>query len=183
HDLSSFLKTTNSTVFLGTPEKGDNGEFYNSVFVIDKKGFLGKQRKVNSFIDDWSSSGNVIDPIKIDNINVGIVICADAYTKEIAGNLLVKGADMLIAPSSWGPGLHGPEGEWEQRSLETGLPLIVCNRTGEDETVSFWDAESMIIKNGVRMLTHKSKQSAILSFEWDLECMDLISSDFDIEYI
>ncbi|MGE7185438.1 nitrilase-related carbon-nitrogen hydrolase [Peribacillus sp. NPDC006672] len=79
---------------------------------------------------------------------VGIMICADPYTKDIAYNLFEKGAEILNAPSSWGPGLHGPEGEWEQRSLETGLPVIVCNRTGEDKIVRFWDAESMIIKKG-----------------------------------
>ena len=90
---------------------------------------------------------------------------------------------MIVAPSSWGPGLHGPNGEWEQRSIDTGLPLFVCNRTGEEETVTFWEAESMIIKNGKRLLSHKSEQSAILTFEWNVEKMDLISSDFQVEYI
>ncbi|CAH0298251.1 carbon-nitrogen hydrolase family protein [Peribacillus simplex] len=182
-NLSRKLKNLKTTVFLGCPEKGSNGELYNSVFVIDKKGhLLGKQRKI-SVIDDWSASGDVIEPIKTDNVEVGIMICADAYTNDIANNLFEKGAEILIAPSSWGPGLHGPEGEWEQRSLETGLPVIVCNRTGEDETVRFWDAESMIIKNGVSLLTHKSKQSAILTFEWDLQSMELISSHFEVDYI
>ncbi|MBO1000033.1 carbon-nitrogen hydrolase family protein [Bacillus sp. SD075] len=182
-NLGRKLKNLKSTLFLGCPEKGCDGELYNSVFVIDKKGhILGKQRKI-SVIDDWSASGDVIETIKTDNVEVGIMICADAYTQNIAHGLLEKGAEILIAPSSWGPGLHGPEGEWEQRSLETGLPVIVCNRTGEDETVRFWEAESMIIKNGVPLLTHNSRQSAILTFEWDLQSMELISSHFDIEYI
>ncbi|MGG0251139.1 carbon-nitrogen hydrolase family protein [Peribacillus frigoritolerans] len=183
NNLGSKLKNLKSTVFLGCPEKGSDGELYNSVFVIDKKGhIIGKQRKI-SVIDDWSASGEVLEPIKTENVEVGIMICADAYNKDIACTLSEKGAEILLAPSSWGPGLHGPEGEWEQRSLETGLPVIVCNRTGEDETVRFWDAESMIIKNGVPLLTHKSKQSAILTFEWDLQSMDLLSTHFDIDYI
>ncbi|WP_283249137.1 hypothetical protein [Peribacillus frigoritolerans] len=41
----------------------------------------------------------------------------------------------------------------------------------------------MIIKNGVPLLAHKSKQSAILTFEWDLQSMDLLSTHFDIDYI
>lgn len=40
-----------------------------------------------------------------------------------------------------------------------------------------------LIKNGKPLLKHKSKQSAILTFDWDLEKMDLISTDFEVEYI
>ena len=124
-----------------------------------------------------------IETIDLENVKIGILICADAYTKSVASTLLAKGAEILVAPSAWGPGLYGPNGEWEQRSIDTGLCLFVCNRTGEDETVTFWEAESLIIKNGKRLLSHKSKKSAILTFDWDLEKMDLISSDFDVEYI
>jgi predicted amidohydrolase len=81
----------------------------------------------------------------MENVNIGVLICADAYTKNIADTLLAKGAEILAAPSAWGPGIHGPNGEWEQRSIDTELCLFVCNRTGEDETVTFWEAESQII--------------------------------------
>lgn len=111
------------------------------------------------------------------------MICADAYTSKIADALLAKGAEIIVAPSSWGPSLHGPNGEWEQRTFDTGLPLFVCNRTGEDETVTFWGAESMIIKNGKRLLSHKLIQSTILTFDWDVENMELISNKFQVEYI
>lgn len=43
--------------------------------------------------------------------------------------------------------------------------------------------QKVIIKNGKRLLSHKSKQSAILTFDWSLEQMDVISSDFEVEYI
>ena len=36
---------------------------------------------------------------------------------------------------------------------------------------------------GNSLLSHKSEQSAILTFEWNVEKMDLISSDFQVEYI
>jgi predicted amidohydrolase len=178
------VQSLNTNVFLGCPEKSESGELYNSVFVIDRGGqIIGKQRKVTSIIDDWSTSGAFIEPIDMGNVKIGVLICADAYTKNIADTFLAKGAEILIAPSAWGPGLHGPNGEWEQRSIDTGLCLFVCNRTGEDESVTFWEAESMIIKNGKRLLSHKSKQSAIVTFYWDLEKMDLISPDFEVGYI
>ncbi|OLO39210.1 carbon-nitrogen hydrolase family protein [Alkalihalophilus pseudofirmus] len=177
------VKSLSATVFLGCTERSTDQELYNSVFVINREGeLIGSQRKI-ARVDQWSSAGSCLDPVQIDDIQVGIMICADAYTKSIADTLKANGAQMIVAPSSWGPGFHGPNGEWEQRSIDTGLPVIVCNRTGEDETVSFWKAESSVIKNGKRLLSHHSKQSAILTFEWDVEKMELISSDFEVEWI
>ncbi|MFJ8265184.1 carbon-nitrogen hydrolase family protein [Peribacillus asahii] len=178
------VKSIDTTVFLGSPEKGEDGKYYNSVFVIDSnRQIIGKQRKINVLSDGWSTAGKVIEPITIDDIHVGIMICADAYTTNVAERLCQKGAEIIIAPASWGPGLHGPNGEWEQRSIETGLPIIVCNRTGEDETVSFWQAESSLIKNGERVFTHQSKQSAIITFEWNLERQQLHSAQVEVDYI
>ncbi len=180
----AFVKSINTNVFLGCPERDDDGKLYNSVFVINRNGdLIGRQRKHATISDGWCQPGTTIETIDLDGIKVGTMICADAYTDKIANTLLAKGAEIIVAPSSWGPGLHGPNGEWEQRSIETGLPLFVCNRTGEDETVAFWEAESMILKNGKRLLSHKSEQSAILTFDWNVEKNELISSEFQVEYI
>ncbi|MBB6446019.1 carbon-nitrogen hydrolase family protein [Bacillus benzoevorans] len=178
------VQSINTNVFLGCPEMSDDEELYNSVFVINRDGdLIGRQRKISTISDGWCHSGTAIETIDLEGIKVGIMICADAYTDKIANTLLANGAEIIVAPSSWGPGLHGPNGEWEQRSIDTGLPLFVCNRTGEDETVAFWGAESMIIKNGKRLLSHQSVQSAILTFDWNVEMMDLISSQFQVEYL
>ncbi|WP_216827539.1 carbon-nitrogen hydrolase family protein [Alkalihalobacterium elongatum] len=177
------IKTLNTTVFLGCAERSKDNELFNSVFVINQVGELvGKQQKL-ARIDRWSTSGNELEPINLGDVKVGILICADAYTKRIADTLKENGAEMIVAPSSWGPGLHGPNGEWEQRSIDTGLPLIVCNRTGEDKDVSFWKAESSVIINGKRILSHRSEKSAILTFEWDLDAMEPLSSKFEVEYV
>ncbi|MFC0559132.1 carbon-nitrogen hydrolase family protein [Halalkalibacter alkalisediminis] len=180
--FSNMVEQVKATVFLGCAEKQDN-QLYNSVFVINQKGELvGKQKKL-ARVDNWSTSGEFIESIDLGYVKVGVLICADSYPKSIADSLLNKGAEILVAPSSWGPGLHGPNGEWEQRSFDTGLPIFVCNRTGEDKSVSFWNAESLVIKNGKRLLTHKSDQSAILIFDWNLDDMTLISTEFQIEYM
>ncbi|MFT8321107.1 MAG: carbon-nitrogen hydrolase family protein [Bacillus sp. (in: firmicutes)] len=178
------VQSVNTTVFLGCPEKSESEDCYNSVFVINHNGhIIGKQQKVTSIVDDWSTAGEQLEPIEIGDIKAGILICADSYTANIADALAAKGAEILIAPSSWGKGLHGPNGEWEQRSKETRLPMFVCNRTGEDDTVSFWEAESLVIKNGERLLSHQSRQSAILTFDWDIEKMELLSSAFEVDWI
>ena len=181
--MSSFcelVKGLGVNVFLSLPERDsqDNG-LYNSVFFIDSRGAIGaRHRKINTISDGWSSSGSTIEPFDWNGTKVGILLCADAYTSHVADTLRSKGAQILMSPAAWGPGLYGPNGEWEQRTVETGLPLIVCNRTGEDSTRSFCSAESLVVINGQKVLRHTSFGSVVLTFDWDLERMALLSPEF-----
>lgn len=180
--LVSLLKRT---VFLACPER-DGSRLYNTVFVIGPTGeILGKHRKINVVSDSlaWSSPGDRVVPIECNGIKVGVLICSDVYTSNIARALKFEGAQMLVSPASWGPGIHGPNGEWEQRTHETGLPLIVCNRTGAEKTLDFWKAPSLVVKDNVRLLSHTSKRSAVLTFNWDFEGMAPRSSRYAIDYI
>ena len=47
-----------------------------------------------------------------------------------------------------------PNGEWERCSRETGLPLLVCNRTGIDRTLRFTAAESLVAKRAASALVY-----------------------------
>jgi N-carbamoylputrescine amidase len=96
--------------------------------------------------------------------------------------LKAKGAQILISPASWGPGIHGPNGEWEERTRETGLPLIVCNRTGAEKTLDFWKAASLVVRNGERLLSHTSDRSAVLTFDWNFKTMTPLSSVYRTDY-
>lgn len=179
------VRTLKRTIFLSCPER-DGSRLYNTVFVIGPTGeILGKHRKINVVSDSlaWSSPGDRVVPIECNGIKVGVLICSDVYTSNIARALKFEGAQMLVSPASWGPGIHGPNGEWEQRTHETGLPLIVCNRTGAEKTLDFWKAPSLVVKDSVRLLSHTSKRSAVLTFNWDFEGMAPRSSRYAIDYI
>ena len=185
HQVCKLAKTLKRTVFLGCPER-EGRRFYNSVFVIGPTGeIVGKHRKLNVVSDSlsWSSPGDHVAPIECDGIKVGILVCSDAYTSNIARVLKFEGAQMLMSPASWGPGIHGPNGEWEQRSHETGLPLIVCNRTGTEQTLDFWKAPSLVVKNGDRLLSHTSPRSAVLTFDWDFSNMVPSTAHFRADYL
>jgi N-carbamoylputrescine amidase len=179
------VKTLKRTVFLGCPER-EGRRFYNSVFVIGPTGeIVGQHRKLNVVSDSmsWSHPGDRVAPIECEGIKVGVLICSDAYTSNIARALKFEGAEMLVSPASWGPGIHGPNGEWEQRSHETGLPVIVCNRTGAEQTLDFWRAPSLVAKNGDRLLSHTSDRSAVLTFDWDFSNMVPSTTQFRADYM
>ncbi|MCP9449888.1 MAG: carbon-nitrogen hydrolase family protein [Nitrospira sp.] len=176
------VRTLGVTVFLACPER-EGSRLYNSAFVIGPRGdILGKHQKINTKSDSlsWSSPGDRAQPVRCDGITVGLLVCADAFTPGIAGSLKRSGAQLLLSPSSWGPGLHGPNGEWEDRSRETGLPLIVCNRTGIERSLDFRNAQSLVVKNGERLFVHSSERAAVLLFDWDFDAMAPTRETFEV---
>ena len=186
-DFCRFVKDLRLTVFLSHPERErQTGKLYNSVFLVDPEGeIFCAHRKINVLTgsESWSSPGEGISPVEWRSLKIGVLVCADAATKDIADTLKTKGAQILISPAAWGPGLYGPSGEWEQRTLDTGLPLIVCNRTGEEEGLSFLQAESVVVKNGRRVLSHHSERSVVLTFNVHEETLEILSTEYHREYL
>ncbi|MGH7319084.1 MAG: carbon-nitrogen hydrolase family protein [Candidatus Rokuibacteriota bacterium] len=178
------VKTLGVTVFLSHPERdSSSGKLHNSVFVIDPHGqIIGRHRKIHVLngSEGWSSAGHEIAPIVCGGLGVGVLVCADAFTPALAGTLKAGGAQILVSSAAWGPGLHEPKGEWEERSRETGLPLVVCNRTGRDRTLSFTGAQSVVVKGGRRVLARSSERSAVLTCDWDPQTMELLSRDYSM---
>jgi predicted amidohydrolase len=115
------------TVFLSHPERDrDTAKLHNSVFVIAPDGtIIGTHRKVHVVpsAEAWATPATTVAPVVVSGINVGILVCADAYTPPIARRLQEQGAQLLVSPAAWGPWPHGPGDAWEQRTRETGLSL------------------------------------------------------------
>jgi 5-aminopentanamidase len=151
--------------FISHPERdATKGQLFNSLFVIGRDGrILGRQRKLypTPGSEGWSSAGDPSRPLPIDGLNVGLLICADAYHPLPALRLRDDGAQLLVSVAAWWPGEWGPKGEWEARTLDTGLPLIVCNRTGRDDESHMVDAESVIVDRGVKLMTLRSPDSTV----------------------
>jgi len=76
---------------------------------------------------------------------------------------------MLVSSAAWWPGRWGPNGEWEARSRESGLPLIVCNRTGREGASYMVGAQSVIVDRGAKLLTLRAAESTVFVVECDLD--------------
>ena len=151
--------------FVSLPERDrGSGQLFNSLFVIGRDGrLLGRQRKLHPTpgSEDWASPGEPGCSLLVDDMRVGLLICADAYAPHAARRLRDDGAQLLVSSAAWWPGEWGPSGEWEARTLDTGLPLIVCNRTGCDGDSHMIDAESVIVDHGLKLLTLQSPDSTV----------------------
>ncbi|HCG90650.1 MAG TPA: carbon-nitrogen hydrolase family protein [Dehalococcoidia bacterium] len=182
--ICNLVKELNINLFLSLPEKDSlSGLFHNTIFVINRTGeIIGKYRKIKVLpqSEGWSTPGDIIETIDVDSTAVGIMVCADAYRNKIADEYASKGARLLISPSAWGPGDCAPNGEWEQRSLETGMPVIVCNRTGTDlGNIDWTGSESVVACKGKRLLTGISGTSTVFSFNMDLNTNEILSKQFE----
>ena len=118
-------------IFLGHVERdAAHGTLHNSLFAISETGeIIGQHRKINTLrvgSEAWSTPGVETTVVNMQPCGlVGLLICADAYSPRNAAELRAKGARLLVSAAAWGPGLHGPNGEWERVTEQTGLPLFV----------------------------------------------------------
>ncbi len=65
-------------------------------YIVSEKWFPSKPMGERGRIDQ----GSILDVIKIGGTNVGIVICVDAMYPEVSRMLAIKGAGLIINPSS-----------------------------------------------------------------------------------
>lgn len=168
------------TLFLGHLEMDPaDGKRYNTVFVIDPQGtIIGRHRKINTIpvSEEWSTPGSASQPVAVGSLSAGILICADSWPPDHARSLADQGAEILVSCATWPPEPHGPETCWEQRTLDTGLPLFVCNRTGVERDFDIRDAESVVVKGGRRVIRHASEHSSILLVDWDVASEEVVES-------
>ena len=119
-------------------------------------------------IDQWLMEDGDNFGAGVDGIPIGFLICADAYKDEISSRHKQMGARILLSPANWPPaGEMGPKGYWEERSRETGLPLIVNNRTGVEPGIDFSAGESAAIARGKRLFTLVSPHPQLVLLDWD----------------
>jgi len=90
--------------------------------------------------------------------------------------------DSLVCPQTVRPTfvfIHlRPNGEWEQCTRDTGLALLLCNRMEPDRTVNFTNAESVIVKDGQRLLSFQAERSAVVTIDWHLEMHNLVTQRY-----
>lgn len=170
--LAAIARDNRVALFVGFAERDpQSGTLHNSVAVIDRVGTIQgayrKQRPVGS-VESWATPGTGSPPFAVDGIPVGVLICADTWKPEPAADYRRQGAAILLTPANWPPveGM-GPGDVWEKRSAETGLPLIVNNRTGREPELDFTAGESVVATGGERRFAFSTATPKIFYIDWD----------------
>jgi predicted amidohydrolase len=161
-------RQTSVSLLLGAPEA--DGRLFNSLILFARDGSRrGHHRKVMALkvgSESWSTAGDRGTVVTVDGIGrVGLFVCADMYSKRLVDETAAQQIDLLVSSAAWAPGHHGPNGEWERASIETGRPVLVCNRTGMD-AMDFTEAQSVAAVGGTIASSHSSPDSAIVLLDW-----------------
>jgi predicted amidohydrolase len=156
-------------LLLGTPEA--DGRLFNSQILFAPDGStVGRHRKIMVLkvgSESWSTAGDRSTVVAVGGIGrIGLFVCADMYSRRLVDETAAQGVDLLVSSAAWAPGHHGPNGEWERASLETGRPVLVCNRTGAD-ALDFREAQSVAAVGGTIASFHRSPDSAIVLLDWN----------------
>jgi len=170
--LAAIARDNRVALFVGFAERdAKSGKLHNSVAVIDRAGVIQgayRKQRVHGGAESWATPGTGGAPFMVDGIPVGVLICADTYKPEPAASYRAQGAAILLAPANWPPvdGM-GPDDLWERRTAETGLPLIVNNRTGREPELDFSLGESVVAAGGQRLFSFSASQSRLFYVDWD----------------
>lgn len=183
--IRTLAASHNITIFLGCAEQdAGTGKYYNSCLIIGPDGeVVGRHRKIRSLgvgAEAWAAKGEELKPVPCGEIKAGVLICADSWYVEHAQRLQEQGAQIIIVPAAWAPGVCGPGDCWERCSSSSGLPVWVCNQTGNGERVDFSKAQSTVVAGGKIRLYYSGLQQAILLFDWDDSRRCLLSSEFTV---
>jgi predicted amidohydrolase len=165
---ANLARQASVSLVLGTPEA--DRSLFNSMIVFGPDGArIGHHRKImvlKAGSESWSTAGDQATVLALDGIGrVGLFVCADMYSKRLVDETAAREVDLLVSSAAWAPGEHGPNGEWERASLETGRPVLVCNRTGTD-AMDFRGSSSIAAVGGTIASSHCSPDSAIVLLDW-----------------
>lgn len=131
--LRSLAKKFNTVIVAGIAEE-DNGQYFNTIAVIDKSGLIDRYRKISQTNIDrqYFSRGNQLTTFEYQGVTFGVAICFDLWFPEIVREYSRLGVDILLHPSNFG-------GEQSlqisrARAIENSMYVVTCNRVGSDIT-------------------------------------------------
>ena len=104
--------------------------FFVSPTISPDGKIISKQKKVHLFRreNDIAIGGSSFDPFKIDDINVGVMVCHDVVFPESARTLVLKGAEFILNPSLITTlGIEPWRAYITARVLENRVPVIAAN--------------------------------------------------------
>jgi predicted amidohydrolase len=161
---------TSTAVVVGFAER-DGDALYNSVALIDETGAaVGVYRKVALFgaERDVFSAGDRLVVAHLAGRRVGALICFDVEFPELARDLGLAGADLLITASANMAPYHADhELASRARALDNRLPHVYVNRVGREGGLDFVGGSRLIAADGavLQQCTQAGEQVEVVSVE------------------
>jgi NAD+ synthase len=161
-------------LLIGAPWRAD-GRLGNAVLLLDRGRIADVRFKFDlpnyGVFDEKRvfAAGHLPEPIPFRGVRLGVMICEDMWTPTVATHLKGRGADILVVPNGSPfeidkPGLRLQLAE--QRSGETGLPLIYVNLVGGQDELVFDGASFVVDARGRLTLRAPAWRPGITVSRW-----------------
>ncbi len=139
------LSARTDKLFVGGFAHRSDGHVYNAAYAVGPEG-TSVYRKIHL----WNREKLLFDEgerpslIEYQGRRVGLEICYDLQFPELAAYLARKGAELILAPTSWAQDRHGPSHGLHPHAFlamatayANGICIAVSNRTGLERGAFF----------------------------------------------
>lgn len=136
------------TVLVGSPTFDP---LRNSAVVLANGGRIGSYHKTHLYAaeSDVFEAGEAVDPVETPVGTLGVAICYDLEFPEVARELALGGADVLVTLSAnMRPFASYQEVYLRARAMENGIPHLLCNRVGREDDTDFFGASAAVDVRG-----------------------------------
>src|SRR5256885_3147683 len=180
--LQKMAKQLSLAVIAGVSDR-EGPHIYNSQAFIDAGGNIrAKYRKTHLVtaapLDERPvfTAGDAFVSCKFDKFNLGLTICYDLRFPEVCRALAVEhGANVLINSSAWPfPRLEHLRILALTRAIENQSYLIVANRVGSDDGVTFCGTSVIIDPYGVIVAAASADREELIQAEISQDVIDAV---------
>ncbi|HHD63253.1 MAG TPA: D-glycero-beta-D-manno-heptose 1-phosphate adenylyltransferase [Desulfobulbaceae bacterium] len=160
----------------------ENDKPYNTLFVVDGRGIVGRYRKQHLFAY-WKeghvfSAGDRPGPIATEKGGLGPLVCYDLRFPDLARNHAFAGAQILVVSAQWPAGRVD---HWRTllraRAIENQIFVVACNSCGQVGKIEF-AGHSMVVAPDGRTLAEAGPGEEVLSCGLDREALSELRGRF-----
>jgi predicted amidohydrolase len=187
-ELQKIAQDLSVAVVAGVSDR-DGAKIYNAQVLVDANGkIVSKYRKTHLVtaapLDErpYITAGDALVSCKIDNFNVGLTICYDLRFPEVCRTLAVKhGCNVFINSSAWPfPRVEHLRILALTRAIENQSYLILANRVGTDDGVTFCGTSAIFDPYGVILAAASVDREELIAAEISKEIVDLVRSRMQV---
>jgi len=166
--LTSFCRINGATIVTGFNERSKH-DLFNTALIINKKGIVGKYRKIHLFINekDIFTPGDLQPELfEVQGVKVGTLICFDWIFPELWRVLALAGADLICHPSN----LVLP-GKAQQavpvQAMMNKIYIATANRIGTEGDLTFTGNSIIADPEGNVIASASADQAEVIFAEID----------------
>ncbi|MED0673056.1 carbon-nitrogen hydrolase family protein [Aneurinibacillus aneurinilyticus] len=145
------------------PEKNGNAYHISSAFIQDDGSIAGIYRKTHLFSSEaqYFTPGNEWPVFATKFGNIGVMICYDLEFPEVTRLLRLNGAEMvLVNTANMEPYERYQHIYMQSRAMENEIPLVICNRLGQEDNLKFF-GHSMAVNHEGNILLQLDSEEAL----------------------